>query len=146
MFWSAVVAGNGDVTSVNGDALAGCFCPSVSESDVIFPLQKIFEISKVVITCTVVLAILSLSLGHQMCCTLVTKSLVCCQQLGLESQTEGRHESHSRMSGKEHGNNGWTYALRTRWFERFIQDWVIKIFRSSWWLWLTQMQEIIRSF
>lgn len=68
MFWSVVVAWNEDVTSVIGDALAGCFCPSVSsgvsESDVIFPLQKIFEINKVIITCTGALAVLLLSLGH----------------------------------------------------------------------------------
>jgi hypothetical protein len=53
---------------VNGDALAGCFCPSVtsgvSESDVIFPLQKIFEINKVIITCTGVLVAVSLSVGQ----------------------------------------------------------------------------------
>jgi len=53
---------------VIGDALAGCFCPSVSsgvsESDVIFPLQKIFEINKVIITCTGALVVLLLSLGH----------------------------------------------------------------------------------
>jgi len=95
---------------VNGDALAGCFCPlvssGVSESDVIFPLQKIFEINKVIITCTGVLVVLSLSLGHQMCSTVITKSLMCCQQLGLESQTKGRHKSHTRMSDKGHGNNG----------------------------------------
>ena len=52
-----------------GDTLAGCcFCPSVSsgvsESDVIFPLQKIFGINKVIVTCTGVLVVLSLSLGH----------------------------------------------------------------------------------
>jgi hypothetical protein len=95
---------------VNGDALAGSFCPSVSsgvsESEVIFPLQKIFEINKVIITCTGVLVVLSVCLGRQMCCTVITKSLMCCQQLGLESQTNGRHKSHTRMSGKGHGSNG----------------------------------------
>jgi len=96
---------------VIGDALAGCSCPSVSsgvsESDVIFPLQKkIFEINKVIITCTGVFVVLSLSLGHYVCCTVITKSLVCCQQLGLESQAKGRHESHTRISDKGHGNSG----------------------------------------
>ena len=69
MFCSVVVARNDNVTSVIGDALAGCCCcPSVSsgvsESDVIFPLQKIFEINKVIVTCTGILVVLSLSLGH----------------------------------------------------------------------------------
>jgi len=41
-----------------------------------------------------------------MCCTVITKSLVCCQQLGPESQTRARHKSATRMSDKGHGNSG----------------------------------------
>jgi hypothetical protein len=68
MFWSVVVARNGDVTSVIGDVLAGCFCPSISsgasESYVISPLGKKIGINKVMITCTGVLVVPSLSMGQ----------------------------------------------------------------------------------
>lgn len=74
-----------------------------------------------IITCTGVLVVLSLSLGHQMCCTVITKSLVCFQQLGLESQTKRRHESPARMSDKGHGNSGLTYALYARRFEGLVR-------------------------
>jgi hypothetical protein len=66
VFWSSLIARvDGVTSSVIGDAAPGCFCPSVSSEvsawDVIFSLHMIFL---VIVTCTNVLEVLSLPVGH----------------------------------------------------------------------------------